>query len=70
MKDGTTYDSGVARALWDLSAQATDEELREKFRRLACPNLPGTSAGTLEDMIWHCADLDDVQALPDLLTCA
>ncbi len=68
MKDGTTYDSGVARALWDLTEQATDEELKGKFRRLASPNLPGTSAGALEDMLWHCADLDDVQALPDLLT--
>ncbi len=68
MKDGTVHDSGVARALWDLSAQATDGELKEKFRQLASPNLPGTRAGTLEDMLWHCADLDDVQALSDLLT--
>ncbi len=67
LKDGKTYDSGVARALWDLTAQATDQELKVKFRQLAAPYLPETRVKALEDMLWHCTDLADIQKLPGLL---
>ena len=70
LKDGSTFDSGEVRPLWDLSAPPGDEELRTKFQRLACSHLPRTRAGALEEMIWQCADLPDVSELVDSLIAA
>ncbi len=68
LKDGSTFDSGEVRPLWDLTAPPSDEELRAKFRQLACAHLLQTRADALEEMIWHCADLPNVSDLVDLLT--
>ncbi len=66
--DGATFDSGEVRALWDLTAPPTDQELREKFRWLARNNLPESRAAELEEMVWQCADLPDATSLITLLT--
>lgn len=66
-KDGNRYDSGVVRPLWDLTAQATDEELLDKFRDLAHRYIPADRANELEELIWHIEDLDDASVLVDAL---
>jgi len=65
--DGTAFDSGEARALWDLTAQASDAELHEKFRWLASGSLSKKRIADLEDVLWHCADLPKASHLIDLL---
>ena len=64
---GATFDSGDVRARWDLTTPPTDEELREKFRWLAQETLPAPRAAALEEMIWHCADLQQASSLVELL---
>ncbi len=66
LKDGTSLDSGEGRALWDLTAPPTNDELREKYRQLAAV-LPPERAKTLEDLIWDCANLTDATTLLPLL---
>ena len=65
--DGATFDSGEARALWDLTAQASDAELKEKFRWLATGSLSEERVADLEDALWHCADLPKTSRLIELL---
>lgn len=65
--DGRSLDSGVVKPLWDLSEQATDEELLEKFRALAGRYLSADHATTLEQQIWHIEEMQDVSPLVELL---
>lgn len=65
--DGCCFDSGVVKPLWDLTSQATDDELRQKFRDLALAYVPKGIATQLEQLIWHVEDLADVSPLVDLL---
>ena len=67
LENGRTLDSGEVRALWDLTAPPTNEELRAKFRQLAATYLPEARAINLEEMIWHCADLSDAFEVVALL---
>ena len=66
LKDGTVYDSGEGRALWDLTAPPTDDELRIKYRQLARPLAP-ERATALEAKVWTCAELSDVSEIISLL---
>jgi 2-methylcitrate dehydratase PrpD len=66
--DGGTFDSGEVRALWDLSAQASDAELQEKFRWLASGSLSKKRVADLEESLWHCAELPEASRLIDLLS--
>ncbi len=61
------YDSGVVRPLWDLTAPASDEELRQKFRTLAHNSLPTVQADTLESTLWQIESLPKVSELVELL---
>jgi len=60
-QDGKLFDSGEVEADW------TDQALREKFRWLAAGQLPERRAAELEQMIWHCEDLPDVERLLALI---
>ena len=66
LKDGTVFNSGEVRALWDLTAPPTDDELRAKYRQLANA-LPPERATALEETVWHCAELEGTEALLPLL---
>jgi len=46
--DGTLLDSGVVKPLWDLSAQASDEDLLDKFRAISHRYLSSSRAEELE----------------------
>ena len=66
-QDGSRYDSGVVKPLWDLSAQATDDEVLAKFRSLATRYLPLARAQELEATIWQIEELPRVSELVALL---
>ena len=66
-KDGKRYDSGEVEARWDADNPPSDEELKDKFRRLVQEVLPYDRAAELETMIWQCADLPDASYLLDLI---
>lgn len=65
--DGRSFDSGVVRPLWDLTAQASNEELLTKFRELAHQYLPASEADALEAMLWGIEDVADVAELNRIL---
>ncbi len=65
--DGRLFDSGVVKPLWDLSEQATDDALLDKFRRLAHAYLPTQRADALEQAIWQIEEMVDVMDLIELL---
>jgi 2-methylcitrate dehydratase PrpD len=66
-------DSGERYALrdckprWEADDAPSDDDLRQKFRRLAAGRLLPEHAAELEDVIWHCADLPDAGRLLTLL---
>jgi 2-methylcitrate dehydratase PrpD len=66
-KDGKRYDSGEVEARWDADNPPSDEELKDKFRRLVQEVLPYDRAAELETMIWQCPDLPDASYLLDLI---
>lgn len=45
----------------------SDLELREKFHRLSCQQLPGERAAELEKVVWHCEELHDINRLLSLI---
>ncbi len=66
-QDGRLFDSGEMRPLWDLTAQATDDELRQKFRWLAGAGLSDGQIGALETAVWQCEELDDITPIIEML---
>jgi 2-methylcitrate dehydratase PrpD len=64
---GELFDSGEVEADWEATNPPTDQALREKFRWLAGGQLPEKRAAELEQMIWHCEDLPDVERLLALI---
>jgi 2-methylcitrate dehydratase PrpD len=66
-EDGNFFESGEVEPIWEASNPPTDLELREKFRRLTCEQLPGERAAELEDVIWRCAELSDLNKLLSLV---
>ncbi|MCP4421874.1 MAG: MmgE/PrpD family protein, partial [Chloroflexi bacterium] len=66
-QDGGRFDTGVVRPLWDLTAQATDEELLGKFRELSHPHLSATDANNLEKALWQIEEMSHVSTLNDML---
>lgn len=66
-QDGRLLDSGEIRPLWDLTAQATDDELRHKFRWLAGAGLTDEQIAGLETAVWQCEDLDDIAPIVAML---
>jgi len=67
-RDGEVFDSGEKEADWEAANPPTDRALREKFRRLADGLLSDERVADLEQTIWGCAELDDVDRLLLLLT--
>ena len=66
-KDGNLFDSGKVEPIWEVNNPPSDFELREKFRRLSCEQLPGERAAELEDVIWRCEELSDLNKLLSLI---
>jgi 2-methylcitrate dehydratase PrpD len=66
-KDGRLLDSGDVEPNWEASDPPTDQELREKFRRLAGERLPGDRVAELERIIWRCEELPDLNKLLSLI---
>ena len=62
-RDGEVFDSGEKEADWEAANPPTDRALREKFRQLAYGLLSDERAADLEQTIWGCAELDDVDRL-------
>ena len=67
-----TFETGHVESPWDLSIisqphQPPDQELREKFRWLALGSLPPERVTALEDKIWNCDALPDVEIFTKLL---
>ena len=67
-RDGEIFDSGEVEANWEATSPPTDLALREKFRRLAGEQLSDDRAAHLEQMIWRCEELPDVNKLLSLIT--
>ena len=67
-KDGNAFDSGDVEPNWEADNPPSDAELREKFRRLSAERLPGERAAELEQIVWRCEDLDDLNRLLALVT--
>ena len=70
--NGRTFETGHVESPWDLSVisqphQPPDQELREKFRWLALGSLPQERVTALEEIIWHCNALPDVEIFTNLL---
>jgi len=66
-KDDERYDSGKVEARWDSDDPPSDQELMDKFRRLAQEVLPDDRAVELEKMIWQCPDLPNAASLLDAI---
>jgi len=67
-QDGNLFDSGEVEPSWEPSNPPSDLELREKFRRLSRQKLPGERAAELEQLIWRCEELPDLNKLLSLIT--
>lgn len=67
-EDGNLFESGEVEPIWEASSPPTDLELRKKFRRLSCDQLPGERAAELENVIWRCAELSDLNKLLSLIS--
>ena len=67
-KDGSLIDSGEFEADWEASSPPSDSDLRDKFQRLANEQLPGERAAELEQIVWHCEKLPDLDKLLTLIT--
>ena len=67
-KDGSLIDSGEFEADWEASSPPSDLDLRDKFQRLANEQLPGERAAELEQIVWHCEKLPDLDKLLTLIT--
>jgi len=67
MQDGKKFDSGEVEANWEANRPPTDSALREKFRRLAGGQLRAKRATDIEQMLWRCEDLSNVDRLLPLI---
>ena len=67
-QDGEVFDSGEVEANWEATSPPTDQALREKFRRLTGEQLSAERAADLEQMVWRCEELSDVDRILALLT--
>jgi 2-methylcitrate dehydratase PrpD len=67
LDDGTILDSGDATARWDGSAPPTDAALKEKFCWLTGESVSQTRATAILDVVWTCAEADDVLPLIHLI---
>jgi 2-methylcitrate dehydratase PrpD len=65
--DGSRYDSGDVRPLWDLTTPPTDGELLAKFMDLAEAYLPIVRAQDLREALWSVEEMPRVSALIDQL---
>jgi len=61
------HDSGEVEARWDAADPPSDQELKDKFRRLAQDALPDDRIDKLAKMIWQCPDLPDATGLFDAI---
>ena len=66
-KDDRLFDSGDVEPNWEASDPPADQELREKFQRLAGEQLPGDRATELENTLWRCAELPDLGRILPLI---
>jgi len=66
-KDGSLIDSGEFEADWEASSPPSDSDLRDKFQRLANEQLPGERAAELEQIVWLCDKLPDLDKLLTLI---
>ena len=67
-RDGHRFDSGDVEPKWEAGNPPSDQELREKFQRLSSERLPGGRASELENIIWRCEELPDLNKLLSLVT--
>lgn len=67
LTDGRVFDSGECQAPWDCAEPPTDDELQEKFRRLACESPAAARGEELLTTTWRTDDLPDARTLLDLL---
>ena len=67
-EEGNVFDSGEIEPHWEASNPPSDLELREKFRRSSCEQLPGDRAVELEQIVWQCDELSDLNKLLALIT--
>jgi len=65
--DGKLYELDETTARWEPSHPPTDEELLEKFRWLAGARLSEPATAEIEERLWNCASLPDIQALIEIL---
>nr|VFJ94129.1 MAG: 2-methylcitrate dehydratase PrpD [Candidatus Kentron sp. LFY] len=62
LSDGTTLDSGLVFAPWDVAdVPATDEELQEKFRWLVGDSLRKERSHALETLLWNYDEIADAR---------
>ena len=66
-EDGSLFDSGEFEADWEASSPPSDSELRDKFQRLTGEQLPDERTAELEQIVWHCEDLHDINRLLSLI---
>lgn len=64
---GQSFASDVCSARGDPSNPLSDEEIADKFTRLASPHLESTRVERLRAVCWHAASLDDARELVSLL---
>ena len=67
-RHGEIFDSGEVEANWEAASPPTDRALQEKFRWLAGEQLSNERAADLEQMIWRCEELTDIDELLSLIT--
>ena len=67
-KNDQRFDSGEVEPNWEASNPPSDSELRKKFRRLSCQQLPDERAAELEQIVWRCEKLHDINRLLSLIT--
>ena len=65
--DGRSFESEIHGAPGDPNDPLSDDELTDKFNRLAEAHLAADRVGALRGVCWGCADLDDVGRLVALL---
>jgi 2-methylcitrate dehydratase PrpD len=63
VKDGSVVTSDVTRALGSLERPMSDDQLSEKFRKLACYRLTEEATAELLQACWAIAAVDEVGQL-------
>jgi 2-methylcitrate dehydratase len=65
LTSGETVEFGTEYALGHWRNPMTDDQLTEKFRRLAGRHVPDAQAAALESALWKLADLDSVREITE-----